>query len=179
MKVNTASQVVFIKHNLLLEYAGLFKKMRVLSPDVEEEESEAEDERNSSNDEIFMDDIGVVAHISAYIYTTRKQYVELLDCCLLNKLDQAHVFSVAQDLLAHLRDNELDSVKNHLQSNINKLNAIDSYRTAELVLDNFPDFFGQTERISFVLLKNCFESANKMSYKMGGDLPVSNVQKSG
>uniref|UniRef100_A0A915CM73 Uncharacterized protein n=1 Tax=Ditylenchus dipsaci TaxID=166011 RepID=A0A915CM73_9BILA len=110
------------------------------------------------------------AHISAYIYTTRKQYVELLDCCLLNKLDQAHVFSVAQDLLAHLRDNELDSVKNHLQSNINKLNAIDSYRTAKLVLDNFPDFFGQTERISFVLLKNCFEiRRNKGMHSISSD----------
>uniref|UniRef100_A0A915DGU9 Uncharacterized protein n=1 Tax=Ditylenchus dipsaci TaxID=166011 RepID=A0A915DGU9_9BILA len=59
MKVDTGSQVVFIKHNLQLEYRNLFKKVRQSEQDEEVESEEENQEQNLSNEfELLLNDIG-------------------------------------------------------------------------------------------------------------------------
>uniref|UniRef100_A0A914D570 Vacuolar protein sorting-associated protein 8 central domain-containing protein n=1 Tax=Acrobeloides nanus TaxID=290746 RepID=A0A914D570_9BILA len=108
--------------------------------------------------------------ILSFIYTTRKDFASLLECCLANKKDPSQIFDIISDLWKTLRNDDLERVKRFVKTSIEKLNQIDSYRTGELLLENFIEMLRDFKAMAFPLLRDCFViRREKGSHTISGD----------
>ncbi|KAI6234604.1 hypothetical protein M3Y99_00779100 [Aphelenchoides fujianensis] len=94
--------------------------------------------------------------ICAYVYTTRKQYVNLLLCCMEDPNNPAFVFDVIGDLFGGIGGQELEDVRRFVRDSMIRLNKIDTLKTAHLFLEHFIEVIATAPHLPFDLLRNCF-----------------------
>ncbi|KAK0411317.1 hypothetical protein QR680_005599 [Steinernema hermaphroditum] len=109
--------------------------------------------------------------VAAFIYTQKNEYNKLVQCYLRNRMNPQAVFSVVTELLRKIAPEYLESFRTYIKSIILELCALDSYRTAELVLDRFPEVLEHQKNLPYDLLNNCFKirRENDLHYLTGND----------
>ncbi|KAI6236515.1 Vacuolar protein sorting-associated protein 8-like protein [Aphelenchoides besseyi] len=104
--------------------------------------------------------------ICTYIYTIRKQYVNLLICCMEDASNPGFVFDVILDLFGAIHGQELKDLRRFVEDSMIRLNKIDSMRTANLFLDHFIETIASAPHLPFDLLFNCFTIRRKQGSRI-------------
>ncbi|CAD5226792.1 unnamed protein product [Bursaphelenchus xylophilus] len=103
--------------------------------------------------------------ICAYIYIKRKEYVNLLLVCLDDKYYPEGTFEIINNLLDGVENEDRTVLREFVVSSLNRLNSIDSWKTAKLFLENFPEFMMFSQKLPLDFLSNCFKLRRDYGFK--------------
>uniref|UniRef100_A0A914MS46 Vacuolar protein sorting-associated protein 8 central domain-containing protein n=1 Tax=Meloidogyne incognita TaxID=6306 RepID=A0A914MS46_MELIC len=109
-------------------------------------------------------------HVCAYIFTIRREYFKLLECFLADPLEPLNVFPTMVDLLNSLREAEQqESLRQFVRQKLERLCLLDSLKTAEFVLSNFPELLiecrSTPKKLPLSFLNNCFRIRREQNFK--------------
>nr|CAD2206106.1 unnamed protein product [Meloidogyne enterolobii] len=109
-------------------------------------------------------------HVCAYIFTMRREYFKLLECFLADPLEPLNVFPTMVDLLNSLREAEQqESLRQFVRQKLERLCLLDSLKTAEFVLSNFPELLiecrSTPKKLPLSFLNNCFRIRREQNFK--------------
>uniref|UniRef100_A0A158R4B0 Vps8 domain-containing protein n=1 Tax=Syphacia muris TaxID=451379 RepID=A0A158R4B0_9BILA len=88
---------------------------------------------------------GSYLQICSFIYFSRRQFKELIECYLNDKFYTKNVFYQIRTLLEKVTGTELESFNKYLLTIIMRLSRIDSRLTAEVIVDFFLDWLRTTD----------------------------------
>uniref|UniRef100_A0A914H7N1 Vacuolar protein sorting-associated protein 8 central domain-containing protein n=1 Tax=Globodera rostochiensis TaxID=31243 RepID=A0A914H7N1_GLORO len=114
-------------------------------------------------------------HICAYIFTLRKQYVQLLECCLGDAVDPKNVFHILADLLTNLREpGQLLELREFVRAQLGRLSTLDPQLTAHLVMAHLPEILAEARsnprKLPFQLVRHCFVLRRQQGHRtLSGD----------
>ncbi|KAL3068580.1 hypothetical protein niasHT_030871 [Heterodera trifolii] len=126
--------------------------------------------------EIDLDNVLEIAqrrpyvHICAYIFTIRKQYVQLLECCLGDLFEPKNVFHILADLLTNLRDHgQLSELRQFVCAQLGKLSNLDPQLAAHLVLSHLPELLADARsnprKLPFQFVRQCFALRRQQGHR--------------
>ncbi|VDN02696.1 unnamed protein product [Thelazia callipaeda] len=106
--------------------------------------------------------------VCSYIYTSRRDFINLVECYLSDPVNAMLIFPVIRTLILELQGNDLSEFRLFLQNSLVRFNKIDCFQTAELVLDHFMEWLSQEtlENSDEILLYYfCFMARRERGYR--------------